>query len=85
MGGGMGGAADMDLLPWNLSRAGSGHLMLGTGDGQPRTGYRYAGRTECAHRLDADTDIWNLFIGPWKWHRGSGSLWMCDGWKALHE
>ena len=26
-----------------------------------------------------------FFIGPWKWRRGSGSLWMCDGWKALHE
>jgi hypothetical protein len=72
MGGGMGDAADMDLLPWNLSRAGSGHLMLGTGDGQPRTGYRYADRTECAHRLDADTDIWNLFhrsmeMAPREW------------------
>ncbi len=46
--------------------------MLGTGDGQPRTGYCYADRTECAHRLDADTDIWNLFhrsmeMAPREW------------------
>jgi hypothetical protein len=46
---------------------------------------RYAGCLEYAHRLDADADIRNFFIGPWRWRRGIGSLRMGEGWKARQE